>query len=100
MQEQNVFFIIAKLIISDSESHWGQSAHEDSPFYWKVRNYSARCLQPDKHEYTWAGPQANLYLYWTGRLYGANGSLSLSGCSDACGGLEGLDLITQTKSCV
>lgn len=52
------------LVIFDSELHWEQSAHKDSPSQWKVQNYS-----PDKHKYTWAGPQANLHLRWTRRLY-------------------------------
>lgn len=62
-------------MISDSEPHWGQSAHKDNPSSWNVRDYSARRHEPDKHEYTQAGPQANLSLYWTSRLYAAYGSL-------------------------
>ena len=60
-----------------------------------MRNYSAHCHQGDRPEYTGAGPQANLYLYWTERLYGGNGSLSFSGCSDIHVGLERADLTLQ-----
>lgn len=42
-------------MISDSDPHWGQSAHKDNPSLWKVRNYSARCHELDKHEYTQQG---------------------------------------------
>lgn len=73
--------------------------HRDGPFCWKVRNYSARCHQLDKHEYTWAGPRVNLYLYWTWRLYGANRSLSFSGCSHIHVGLERTDLTLQREVC-
>lgn len=87
---------VAKLIISESELHRVQSTHRVQDK--KVRNYSAPSRQPDQHKYTWAGPQANLHLYWSRRLYGVNGSLSFSGCSDAHGGLEATDLITLQRT--
>lgn len=61
-----------------------------------MRIYDRRRHEPDRSERTWAEPRGQSFVYTgSGRLYDANGSLSLSGRADLAGG--GVNLLRRMQ---